>query len=97
MRETRSHNALANKLAKKFGTEYNKGPGVDIQTPSMAIEVEPEKTIGDAGRQLQGYRKPVYVAPTTKGGVEKALERYGNTSIGVMNNEGNIIKRSKRK
>jgi len=97
MRETRSHNALANKLAKKFGVEYNKGPGIDIQTPSMAIEVEPEKTISDAGRQLQGYRKPVYVAPTTKGGVEKALERYGNTSIGVMNNEGKIIKRSKRK
>lgn len=97
MRESRSHNAVANRLAGIYGTEYNKDKGVDVQTRHIAIEVETEKTIGEAGRQLQGHHKPVYVAVTTKKGVELAKERYEETGIGVMTAEGRIVKYSTRR
>ena len=62
----------------------------------MTIEVETPDTVADAGRQLRGHRGPVYVAGTNKEAVERALDRYGDTTIGVMDNQGNIVKRSTR-
>jgi hypothetical protein len=47
--------------------------------------------------QLQGYRKPDYIAGTNKEAVEKALEVARGTTVGVMDSQGNIIKRSSRK
>jgi hypothetical protein len=47
-------------------------------------------------RQLRGYRKPVYVAGTNKGAVAKALEATKGTTVGVMDNQGNIIRKSTR-
>ena len=96
MTESRSHLTTANRLAKKFNTEYNRGQGADIQTADFAIEVETPESIGDAGRQLQGYQIDVFVAGTNQDAVDRALERYKNSSIGVMNNQGEIIKRSSR-
>jgi hypothetical protein len=96
MSETRSHKIAANRIAKKFKADYNEGPGADIQTPKVAVEVETEESIGDASRQLQGFQKPVYVAGTTTKAVEKALEKYEGTTIGVMDNQGNIVKKSTR-
>ena len=97
MAGSKSHDDTARKLAKKFGAEYNKGPGADIKAKKLAVEIETENTINDASRQLQGYKKPVYVAPTTNSGVEKALKKYKDTTIGVMDKTGKIIKKSKRK
>ncbi|MDD2236186.1 MAG: hypothetical protein PHG65_03140 [Kiritimatiellae bacterium] len=96
MAESRAHNVLANRLAKKHGTEYNKGAGADIKASKMVIEVETEQTIGDASRQLQGYQRPVYVATTTQSAAQAALEHYDGTSIGVMDPFGRILKRSTR-
>ncbi len=96
MAESKSHKTTANRIAKKLGTEYNSEKGVDIVAPKIAVEVETEGTIRDGIRQLQGYRKPVYIAGTNKQAVQEALEASDGTTVGVMDNQGNIIKRSSR-
>ena len=96
MTESKSHATTANLIARKFNTEYNRGQGADIQTSNIAIEVETPDTIKDAGRQLQGHRKNVYVAVTNQNAVSSALEYYKNSTIGVMDNQGNILKPSSR-
>ena len=96
MPESRSHKTTANRLAAMHGAEYNQGPGADIKADHITIEVETPETIADAGRQLQGHRGPVYVAGTNKQAVESALDRYGDSTIGVMDNKGNIVKPSTR-
>jgi len=95
MAEDRSHKATVNRLSKKFGTEPQE-KGADIQTNNLAIEVEPEKTINQAIMQLQGYKKPVYISGVNQKAVEKALDATEGTTIGVMDNQGKIIKRSSR-
>ena len=96
MSEGRSHKTTANRLAALYSAENNRGPGADIQAEGITIEVETPETVADAGRQLSGHRGPVYVAGTNKKAVEQALDRYGDSTIGVMDNQGNIVKRSTR-
>ena len=96
MSENRSHKITANRLAAKHDTEYNQGRGPDIKTRNITIEVSTPESIADAGRQLSGHRGPVYVAGTNKEAVESALERYEDSTIGVMDNQGKIIKPSSR-
>ena len=96
MPESRSHKTTANRLAEMYNAEYNKGQGPDIKTQSITIEVETPESVADAGRQLSGHRGPVYVVGTNKEAVESALERYGDSTIGVMDNQGKIIKPSSR-
>ena len=97
MAESRSHKTTANRIAQKFGSDYNSGQGVDIKTQNISIEVETPESVADAGRQFQGHKGPVYVAGTNKEATEKALEHYDNSTIGVMDNQGKIIKLSTRK
>ena len=97
MDSSRSHDTAAKRIAGKYKGKYNKGKGADIKLPNIAIEVETEDTINDGPRQLQGHQGPVYIAGTSKRAVKKALERVENTTIGVMDKDGNIVKKSKRK
>ncbi len=97
MPESKAHTTVANRLARQHGTTYNRGAGADVQTRSVAIEVETEKTVGDAGRQLRGHRKQVYVAGTSQAATDAALERYRGTSIGVMDPNGRVLKPSSRR
>ncbi len=96
MAESRSHKTTSNRLAKKHSTKYNRGKGADIKTPHIAIEVETVGTVAGGLRQLQGHKKPVYIAGTNQNAVNKALEKTKGTTIGVMDNQGNIIKKSNR-
>ena len=96
MPENRSHKTTANRLAEKFKTDYNTGKGADIKTEKIAIEVETPETVQDALRQLQGHQKPVYIAGTNQAAVRKALDVTDGTTVGVMDNQGKIVKRSKR-
>jgi len=91
------HDEIAKALAQKFGGEYNPAEGVDIVTDKVAIEVETPKTISDAKRQLQGHKKPAYVAVTNERSIRKALEAMEGTTIGVVGPSGKIVKRSTRK
>lgn len=97
MSENRSHKTTANRTAKKYGTEYNNSKGVDIKSKRATIEVENSVTVADAPRQLRGHRGPAYIAGTNKEATDKALEVTKNTTIGVMDNKGDIIKSSTRK
>ncbi len=97
MTESRSHKTTSNRIAKKLNSEYNNGKGVDIKSSKATVEVETPETVGDAPRQLRGHRGPAYIAGTNKAAVDKALEVTQGTTIGVMDNQGNIIKKSTRK
>lgn len=97
MSENRSHKTTANRIAKKFKTDYNSGEGVDIKSKRATVEVETPDTVADAPRQLRGHRGPAYIAGTNKAAVERALEVTQGTTIGVMDNKGNILRKSKRK
>ena len=97
MAEKRSHKVTANRIAKRYGAEYEGGEGVDIKTPRVAIEVETAETVPEAPTQLQGHRGQVFIAGTNKEAVEKALEVTEDSTIGVMDNKGNIIKQSSRR
>ncbi len=70
---------------------------MDIVTKKSAIEVETDSTISDAKRQLQGHRKPSYIAVTNVRAVPKAIEATKGTTIGVMGPDGKVVKRSTRK
>ena len=97
MPESKDHKQTAKRLARKFKTEYNNGKGADIKTSSKTIEVETERTVNDAKRQLQGSRGPVYVAGADRDATKAALEAMEGTTIGVMDSKGNILKPSTRK
>lgn len=91
------HDKVAQRLARRERTSYNKGPGPDVNTARRAVEVETRQTVGDAGRQLQGFNKPVYVAGADANATADALKTYKSTTIGVMNSKGQVLKRSTRK
>ena len=97
MPESKSHKDTANRLAKKHKTQYNQGKGADIKAKEITIEVETSETVAEGLRQLRGYQNPVYIAGTNKEAVQKALEVTEGTTVGVMDNQGKIIKRSTRK
>lgn len=75
MAEGPTHERVAKALAKKFNAEYNPHKGVDIVTKKIAIEVETNKTIPEATRQLSGHKQPSYIATTSNTGTKKALEQ----------------------
>ena len=91
------HDQTAERLAKKEGADYNRGQGADIQTARRAIEVETADTASDGLRQLQGHRKAVYIAGADAAATQAALEATKGTTVGVMDEKGNIVKRSTRK
>jgi hypothetical protein len=97
MTESRSHKTTANRIAKKFKTDYNSGEGVDIKSKRANVEVETLETVSYAPSQLRGHRGPSYIAGTNKAAVEKAIEATKGTTIGVMDNQGKIVKKSTRK
>ena len=97
MAESRSHKSTAIRLAELHNSAYNPGPGADIKTEDITIEVETADTVADAGRQLGGHRGPVFVGCTTQEAVRLALERYKDSTIGVMDKQGKVIKKSTRK
>ena len=91
------HDNTANLIARRKGAQYNRGQGPDVITPKSAIEVETETTVQDGLRQLRGFRKPVYIAGADAAATKKALEVAQGTTVGVMDSQGKIIKRSTRK
>lgn len=91
------HDKTAQQIAQNKGASYNKGPGPDIKTSRQTIEVETSNTIGDAGRQLQGHKGSVYVAVADDKDIPKAVDRYKDTTIGVMDSSGTVVKSSSRK
>ena len=96
MAEERSHKATANRIAKRLGTTYEGGKGVDVKSPRATVEVESPTTMANALTQLQGHRGKVYIAGTNMEAVQKAIDVTKGTTVGVMDNQGNIVKKSTR-
>ena len=90
------HDATAKRIARKFGVEYNRGQGPDIETRQLVIEVETNDTSREAYRQLQGFDKPVHIAGANLYATLSALVYTLRTTIGVMEPDGNIRKESSR-
>ena len=91
-----AHNDTARRIAQRYRAEYNRKKGPDIVTDKVAIEVETAKTVSDGFRQLRGFRKPVYIAGATPQATDRALEKARDTTVGVMDQNGEILKKSSR-
>jgi len=91
------HDEIANKLAKKFKTEYKSDKGIDLVTPDKVIEVETKKASLSQGiGQVVKSQKARYLA-VNKINIDNALEATKGTGVGVMGEAGRIIKKASRK
>ncbi len=95
--ESKKHRQTSERIAKKYGTKYNKGKGPDVKTSRIAVEVETITTVKDGMRQLQGHKGSVYLAGADSDSTKAALKVTEGTTVGVMNSRGKIVKRSTRK
>ncbi len=88
----KSHDQIAEELAKALGTTYNRGKGVDIKKRGIVAEVEATpKTFTDGIRQLRPYKGRRYLVPDTSY-TDEAVQRVKNTKIGVMKPNSTIVK-----
>ena len=88
----KSHDQIAEELAKALKTTYNRSKGVDIKKRGIAAEVEPTpQTFTDGIRQLRPYKGRRYLV-TDPTYTNEAAQRVKNTKIGVMKPNGTIIK-----
>ena len=90
------HDETAIRIAKKFQTFYNRGCGPDVFTDNIVVEVVLANSIKNAFKKLKGWQLPVYMAGSTKKATEKARIATKGTNIGVMDQNGKILKRSNR-
>ena len=90
------HDRTAARIARSEGVPYNRGQGPDVNAGRRAIEVETADTVRDGLRQLQGFRKPVYIAGADAEATEAALQATDGTTVGVMNPQGKIVRSSTR-
>lgn len=91
-----SHDRTANRLARKNSVAYNRGQGPDVNSPKRAIEIETADTVSDGLRQLRGFAKPVYIAGADVEATKAALSVAQGTTVGVMDPQGKILRRSIR-
>jgi len=91
------HDEIANKLAKKFKTEYKSDKGIDLVLPNKVIEVETKKEgLYQGIKQVEKSPKPRYLA-VNKINIKNAIKATANTGIGVMKDSGSIVKKASRK
>ena len=91
-KDNKAHTATANRIARRYGVQYNHGEGIDIDCERFAIEVETTATILEGILRLELCDRPVYVAVTNREAVAEALRLTMGKRIGVMDPQGNIIK-----
>ena len=91
------HDKAANRLAKKFKTVH-KHEGIDIRIPGMSVEVAvTDDDIYQSIGQLNRSRAEKKFLSVPSGKVEKAKELLEGTGMGVMNLDGKIKKRTRKK
>jgi len=90
------HDEIAEKIAKKLGTEYKPHKGIDI-VKGVVVEVETKKESLQQGlKQVIKSQKPRYLA-VNKQNIKNALEITKGTGVGVMSQTGRIVKKASRK
>jgi len=86
------HDRIAKEIADKKGVEYHPHKGVDVPTPTQAIEVEVDAAkLGEGINQVKRSTKARYIA-VPNDLVKQAKEATEGTGIGVMNEHGTIKK-----
>jgi hypothetical protein len=91
------HDKIAEKLAKKFKTDYKSEKGIDLVLPKKVIEVETKKAGIEQGiKQVQRSNKARYLA-VNKINIINAIDQTHGTGIGVMGPTGKIYKKASRK
>jgi len=91
------HDEVANKLAKKFKTEYKSDKSIDLVLPTKVIEVETQKAgILQGIKQVEKSQKARYLA-VNKININNAIQATEGTGIGIMSETGKIIKKASRK
>ncbi len=91
------HDHVARHIAQREGVSYKRGNGPDVNSTDRAIEVESRNSVRGAIKRLEGFRKPVYIAGTDASATTAALGATKGTSVGVMNSQGKIVKKSTRR
>jgi hypothetical protein len=90
------HDIIAERIARKEGSKYNNGKGADVKSSRRVIEVATHVgDLSDSIKQLQGYKKPRYLATSSKL-IPIAINKTRDTKIGVMGPTGHIWKRAGR-
>jgi hypothetical protein len=90
----KAHAVAANRIAKRYGTTVSENGQPDVQTPAVTIEIETSPTIREAVRRLTNADRPAFVAVTNKEALADALRYAHNTTVGVMDSHGAIVKQS---
>ena len=88
--------AISKALAEKHGAKYRRGKGPDIRTDKITINVETLRTLRTACGRLRGFRGPVYIACANDTDIETARSIIAGKTIGLMNSQGRILKKSIR-
>jgi len=90
------HDRIAETVAMKLRAAYNPTKGADIVSPERVVEVETDAAGLRRGiEQLQGYKQLRYLG-VPKRLVRPALQSTTGTKIGVMDQNGNIVRRAQR-
>jgi len=90
------HDQIAEKIAKKLGTEYRPHKGIDI-VKDKVVEVETKRdSLYHGLAQVIRSPKPRYLA-VNRPSIKNALKITQGTGVGVMGPTGRIIKRASRK
>jgi hypothetical protein len=90
------HDEIAEKLAKKFNTEYKANKGIDIVTTNRVIEIETKKEgLLQGIKQIEKSSKARYLA-VNQMNIKNAIEATKNSGIGIMDDKGKIIKKASR-
>jgi len=90
------HDRIADAIARKLRAPYNPAKGADVVSAERVVEVEIDGAgLGRGIEQLQGYKQLRYLG-VPKRLVPTAVKRTKGTKIGIMNADGNIVKRAQR-
>ena len=92
----KSHDRAARLIANRYGGKYDPTRSPDVRSPQRNIEVKSTTSEIPTGLgQLRWSRKPTYIAlPAAEH--PGALQKLEGTGVGLMNHNGDIVKKARR-
>jgi hypothetical protein len=90
----KAHTATINRIARRFGVDAQVGNGSELLTPLGLIGVETGATVARRIRSLKKHVGAAYIAVTNREALADALRAAEGSCIGVMDPQGNIVKRA---
>ena len=83
-----------NRIAQRYGVRPTPDGPFDIQAENFSIDVETSASLDEAVEKLRIQSGPVYIAVTNKEGIHLALSKTEDTTIGIMDPQGGIVRNS---